>query len=174
MNLSKIREKYKLTQQCILWVKRYWVYASCPDQDFINSFFRGGIRILEKRFNNCSAHHHYDFNYDINSPDIANSILHAIVGSKPWVSLRGSAMDRLYWKAFSKTPWGKIPPEELIDLIIDVVQKSPLTHRRRSQCYRKVFGGLYDDVICNKVVVVLGFMLKNLYHRIKRAFAGSK
>jgi lipopolysaccharide biosynthesis glycosyltransferase len=174
MNLSKIREKYQLIQQYALWMKRYRGYARMLDQDFINSCFQNDIKILEKRFNNCSAHHHSDSNYDLNSPDIAHSILHAIVGSKPWVSLRGSAMDRLYWKSFLRTPWGRLSADELVDMMIDIVQKSPLTHRQTPQCYRKIFGGLYDDVVCNKIVAVIGFLLKDLNIRMRRSFAGTK
>jgi lipopolysaccharide biosynthesis glycosyltransferase len=168
MNLSRIREKYRLIQQYASWMKRYPHCCDALDQDFINSCFQSDIKILEGRFNNTNAHRNSSFN-DVDS--VSNSMLHAISGPKPGTGLRGSSVDRLYWKFFLKTPWGRLPPEELMDLMIDMVQKSPATHRRTAQCYANAFHRLRKDVLCENIFLILRLLAKDLYYRIKRAFA---
>jgi lipopolysaccharide biosynthesis glycosyltransferase len=157
MNLSRIREKFRLSQQGASWYKRYGHCSSLVDQDLINSCFFGDIKIIDSRFNNCHAH----------DGDISNSILHAITAPKPWDGPKGSALDRLYWKTYLKTPWGRLAPDEVVDLMLDVVKKSPVTHRRTWQCYRAIFLRLWKDVFLNDVVVIAWLAVKGLYYRMK-------
>jgi lipopolysaccharide biosynthesis glycosyltransferase len=156
MNLSRIRDKYDLIPQSIAWFNRCGHCVENVDQDFINSCFRGDIKIIDCKFNNCHLH----------DGDISGSILHAIGAPKPWNGPKCTALDRLYWRTFLKTPWGKLAPEEIVDMMLDVVKDSPLTHSHASQCYRKVFSRLYSDVIRGEILKMLIILCKELRHRI--------
>jgi lipopolysaccharide biosynthesis glycosyltransferase len=156
MNLSRIREKYELIRQGINWFKRYGHIAETVDQDMINSCFRGDIKIIESRFNNCHDH----------DGDISDSILHAICSPKPWDGPKFTALDRMYWKTFLKTPWGRLAPDEVLDLMFDVMKDSPFTHRHTGQCYRKVFSRFYKDVIRNEIAKMILIMCKELRYRL--------
>ncbi|MDR1649041.1 MAG: glycosyltransferase family 8 protein [Synergistaceae bacterium] len=157
MNLPRIREKFQLSRQGASWYKRYAHCSSLVDQDLINSYFCGDIKIIDSRFNNCYAQ----------DGDISNAILHAIGAAKPWNGLKGSALDRLYWKTYLKTPWGRLAPDEIADLLIDVIRDSPYTHRHTVLCYRKIFSRVWKDFICNGIVKIVLLFLKDLYHRAK-------
>ncbi|MDR3230513.1 MAG: hypothetical protein LBT65_03665 [Synergistaceae bacterium] len=156
MNLSRIREKFNLVQQSDRWFKRYRHCSELPDQDLINSCFRGDIKIIESRFNNCHVH----------NGDISNSILHATGTPKPWNGFRDTALERLYWKTCLKTPWGRLTPDEVVDLMLDVAKDSPFTHRHTFQCYKKIFSRLRKDVLLSNPVVTLWFLLKFFYHEV--------
>ena len=169
MDIPRMRKKLDIRQVC-RWFKRYRYCASFPDQDMINSCFRGEIKILEDRFNNRDATKNATFCDDVNAPGVAGSILHATM-AKPWATPKGSAVDRLYWRAFLKTPWGKLSHEELVDLIIDIFQKSPLTHRRTSQCYGKFFHRLKKDICANDILRTAALFLKALFHETKYLLA---
>ncbi|MDR2527566.1 MAG: hypothetical protein LBD04_00910 [Synergistaceae bacterium] len=168
MDLERIRKRCRLIQQSAAWVRRYRHCADMPDQDLINSCFRGDIKILESRFNNGYAHLNSKFRNDLHDATIANSILHGMLTPKPWETLRGSVVDRLYWRAFLKTPWGRLSPEELVDLMIDVSEKSPLTHRRSRQCYQTVLFRLKRDIFLWDGFVIAWLFAKNLYHGLYR------
>jgi lipopolysaccharide biosynthesis glycosyltransferase len=150
MDLSRIREKYKLIQQSVLWLKRYKHCADALDQDLINSCFQGDIKIVDSRFNNCHLH----------DGDISDSILHAIGAPKPWDGPKGVALDRLYWKTYLKTPWGRLEPDAITDLMLDVIRNSPFTHRKSSQCYKKIGLRLRKDLLLEGRFVFLWLLLK--------------
>ena len=168
MNIPRMKEKLDVRQVC-RWFARYRYCMKFPDQDLINSCFRGEIKFLEGRFNNRYANLNATFCDDIHASGVADSILHATV-TKPWESPKGSAVDRLYWRAFHKTPWGKLPREELFDLIFDLFQKSPFMHRRSSQCYRKVFHRLRKDIFQEDFFKTAALLLKILSHEAKYLF----
>jgi lipopolysaccharide biosynthesis glycosyltransferase len=157
MNLSRIRKKFRLSVQGVSWYKRYAHCSSLADQDLINSYFCGDIKIIDSRFNNCHAH----------EGDISDSILHAICAPKPWNGSKGSALDRLYWKTYLKTPWGCLSPDEIVDILIDVTRNSPYMHRHTSQCYKKILSRLLKDFIYKDIVKIVWFFLKDLYYRMK-------
>ncbi|GHS89098.1 hypothetical protein AGMMS49957_11720 [Synergistales bacterium] len=159
MNLSQIREKYNLLQQSAQWYKYCRSYSHLVDQNFLNSCFRGDIKIIDARFNNGNAR-------DNNS---ANSILHSMGIAKPWNGLTGSVIDRLYWKTWTKTPWGRLEPDKAIDMVINVVENSPYTHRHTSQCYKKIFYRLLKDAVCNDVVMIVWLCAKYLICKISNA-----
>ena len=158
MNLPRIRHKFDLIQQSHLWFKRNKHLASFPDQDLINSCFRGDIKFIEEKFNFCGHAHDADIN--------AAYIFHAM-GPKPWAELRHSVKNRLYWRAFFKTAWGRLKPEEIVDLLIDIAEKSPHTHKRTTQCYRTVFYRLLRGVFYNRFIRNIIFSVKFLYHEMK-------
>ncbi|MDR1377453.1 MAG: glycosyltransferase family 8 protein [Synergistaceae bacterium] len=174
INLYRIRKKYNLTQEIVPWFSRHKRYIDTVDQDLINSYFRGDIKIIDGRFNNGHVFINANFCDDLNDPRIANSILHAILSPKPWEALKGFAMDRLYWRTFLKTPWGRLEPEKIVDLMIDVAEKSPLTHRRTYQCYKRIFFRWRKDIFLNDIVVIVWFMMQELYDKIKSSLIQRK
>ncbi|GHV47686.1 hypothetical protein FACS1894204_11350 [Synergistales bacterium] len=164
MNLSRIREKHDLIQESIEWYKQYQHYAKHVDQNFINSRFCGDIKIIDGKFNNCHAH----------KGEVSDSILHAILAtSKPWNEIRGSALDRLYWKAFLKSPFGRLESNEIADTMIDLIERSSLNHRHTSQCYGKIFSRFWKDIFCNDITMILWLCAKCAYYRII-AYSASK
>ncbi|GHV55424.1 hypothetical protein FACS1894216_17720 [Synergistales bacterium] len=160
MNVPKIREKCNLVQESVWWFKRYRHLSYTPDQDFINSCFQGDIKIIEDKFNNCHPH----------SSEIYNSILHMPGITKPWNALEGSDAERLYWKTWIKTPWGCLSPDDILDIVIDVVKNSPVTHRHTSQCYGKIFSRIWKDIFCNDAVSILGLLRREMWYRVKTFF----
>ena len=169
MNLSRIRKKFDV-RQGVEWLTRYWVYVRQPGQDWMNSCFRGDIKLIEDRFNNRST----GFCDDIHAENVANSILHA-TPAKPWAELKGSTVDRLYWRAFLKTPWGRLQSGEIIDLMIDIVEKSPFTHHRTAQCYGKIFHRLWMDIfLYNDVFQSAVLFFKALFYEAKYLFTQRK
>ena len=172
MNIPRMKKKLD-PRQVSRWFRRYAYCMKYPDMDLINSCFRGEIKILEDRFNN----HHEDrieaLRGDINAPGAANSILHA-THAKPWTEPRGSVIDRLYWRAFLKTPWGRLTNEELADILIGVFQKSPATHRRTGQCYGKIFRRIKNDIFRNDKFITAALILKALFHETKYFFTREK
>ena len=168
MNIPRMKEKFDL-RRALQWYRRNHHYMSFKVQDLINSYFCGDIKILEGRFNNRDANLDATFCDNIHAPSVENSILHATI-TKPWAEPKGSVVDRLYWRAFLKTPWGRLPPEELMDLMIEIFQKSPLTHRRTSQCYRKIFHRLRKDICANDIFRTAALFLKALFHETKYLF----
>jgi len=162
MDIPRMKEKLDISR-VLQWFTRYRYCMKYQDQDLINSCFRGEIKILEGRFNNHYANRNEGFRDDINSPDVVDSILHASI-TKPWAAPKGSAVDRLYWRAFLKTPWGGLPAEELFDMIIDIFQKSPFNHRRTSQCYGKIASRLLDEFRGNYFFTMTGLFVKYLYY----------
>jgi lipopolysaccharide biosynthesis glycosyltransferase len=166
MDLSRIREKCRLLQQSVLWIQRYKHCADALDQDLINSCFQGDIKIIDSKFNNCHAHRH------VHDGDISNCILHAIGAPKPWDGPKGLALDRLYWKTYLKTPWGRLTPGETVDLLLDVIQNSPLTHRKTSQCYKKIGHRLRKDVLLEGYFSFLWLLLKNFCFRVSSYVRG--
>ena len=157
MNLSRMRHKLNLIQESRLWYKRYGHLTGGVDQDLINSFFRGDIKPIDSRFN-CRKR----------EGDISESILHMFCAPKPWIDLDGSAVQRIYWKACLKTPWGRLSSEEVVDVMLDIVKSSSLTHRHTAQCYRRIFYRFMMDIILNDVTVMLWLLGKDTYYRIKR------
>jgi lipopolysaccharide biosynthesis glycosyltransferase len=169
MNLSRIREKVTLIRQSVPWFKRYRHCSDSSDQDLLNSCFRGDIKIIEGKFNNRSTHSNSPLCGDRHGDD-THSILHATCSPKPWEALRSSTADRLYWKAFLKTPWGRLSPEEIVTLMLDVSEKSTITHRRTSQCYGRIFLRLKKDILWNDVTRVIWLWSKELHYRAKSLF----
>jgi lipopolysaccharide biosynthesis glycosyltransferase len=157
MDLSRIRKKYELIPQSVSWLERHKHYSNLVDQHLINSCFRGDIKIIDSRFNNCHAH-----------DDGSNSILHAISVPKPWNGPKGTTLDRLYWKTYFKTPWGRLTPDETADLMLDVIRNSPLTHQKASQCYKKIGFRLRRDLLGREYFVLLWSLLKNGCFRAAR------
>jgi len=162
MSLPQIKEKLTI-QKSASWYKRYRHCVKYPDQDLINSCFRGDIKIIDGRFNNR------DLVKTFYCGAIASCIVH-VTPTKPWKDLKGSIADRLYWKTFLKTPWGRLAPEGIVDLLFDVVEKSPLTHRKSVQCYRTILYRLRKDVIRNDVVVILWLLATELSSKAKFFF----
>jgi lipopolysaccharide biosynthesis glycosyltransferase len=156
MDLSRIREKYRLVQYSVPWVKRYGLCSDSLDQDLINACFQDDIKLIDNRFNNCHDH----------DGDISNSILHAIGTPKPWDGPKGAALDRLYWKTYFKTPWGRLAPDEMADFMLDMIRDSPLTHRKTSQCYKKIGFRLRKDLFLGGYFAFLWLLLKIFYSRL--------
>jgi lipopolysaccharide biosynthesis glycosyltransferase len=155
MDLSRIKEKYRLIQESVSWIERYKHCSDSLDQDLINSCFQGDIKLIDNRFNNCHVH----------DGDIANSILHAISTPKPWDGPQGSALDRLYWKTYFKTPWGRLEPDAMADCMLDVIQNSPFTHRKTWQCYKKIGSRLRKDLFLEGYFALVPLLLKTFCSR---------
>ncbi|MDR3255630.1 MAG: glycosyltransferase family 8 protein [Synergistaceae bacterium] len=160
MNLSKIRVTHSLVEESSAWFKRYGHCADFPDQDLINSCFYKDIKIIDEKFNSglCWG-------------DLSGRILHAIANTKPWVGMVGTDLERLYWKTYLKTPWGR-SARDVIDLMVYAVRECQYLHRRTSQCYGKIFHRLRMDIFQNGVQKILQLLLKDLYHKMKRGMTG--
>ncbi|GHS94421.1 hypothetical protein AGMMS50276_07040 [Synergistales bacterium] len=157
MNLSRIREKHDLFRESAQWYRRCRPYSSLVDQNFLNACFREDITFLEARFNNGNA----------TGDNSDNSILHAMGVAKPWNGIVGSAIDRFYWRIYTKTPWGRLLPESLADALIDAVKVSHFTHRHTAQCYKNIFFRLKKDVLQNNLFMVVWFIWKEFCYRVK-------
>jgi lipopolysaccharide biosynthesis glycosyltransferase len=156
LNIARIRERYELIPQSIEWYARHAHITRHVDQDMINSCFRGDIKIIDSKFNNCHSH----------DGDISDNILHAVGPGKPWNGPKFNALHRLYWKTFLKTPWGRLGPEEVADLMFDVFGRSPLMHAHTRQCYRRIIFRLYKDIVRNEATSITLVLCKELKHRL--------
>jgi lipopolysaccharide biosynthesis glycosyltransferase len=157
MNLPRIRESHNLLKESVVWFKKYGYYSAMLDQDFINSSFRGDIAFIDGKFNSGRR-----------DGDVGDTIIHATGRSKPWNSLEGSAMERLYWKAYAKTAWGiHSGDEEMVDKILDAVKSSIWTHRHTTSCYRNILKRFRNDIVMNNAVRIVVLLAKCLYGRAR-------
>ena len=157
MNLPRIRDRYNLPEEGNEWLKKWAYFSSLPDQDFINARFRGDITRIDDKFNS-----------DPRSGSVADTIIHAAGRSKPWNSLEGSAIERLYWKSYLKTAWAlRAGHEKTIDLMLDAVRDSMWTHRHTISCYRNMLERFKKDIVMNDAVRMLILLAKYLYCRVR-------
>lgn len=133
MNLDLVRKHCDMVRECIHWLNRHRHTAVLPDQDFLNAFFRGRIKLIDTRFN-CNPC----------GGDISNTILHAMGPIKPWKAYQGTAIEPLYWKTLLKTPWATA--ESCIDALYDCMGRTALLHRHTVECYRQIFTRLKKDL----------------------------
>ncbi|MCL2881116.1 MAG: hypothetical protein FWF29_12805 [Treponema sp.] len=155
MNLTRIRQKFDLTKQYPPWFNQYKHLADMLDQDFINWRFLGDIKLIDNKFNNYCGRNNYP----------GGSIMHAI-NTKPWNGIDSSGLDRLYWKSYLKTPWGRVAPEEVVDKLFNFVRDSPYMHRRTSQCFKRIYIGLRSDILRNTLFKIVSLWVKNSYYRL--------
>ena len=134
MDLDRIRKAHDLLKECGHWFTRHRHTAYLNDQDFLNAFFRGRIKLANARFNRCNPYY----------GDPSNSILHA-TRAKPWAEYKGTSIEPLYWKTLLKTPWAATP-ESCIDALYSCLASAPLFHRHTSACYKKIFKRLIFDL----------------------------
>ena len=164
MDLSRIRSRGDILESCSRWFFRHRHHSSLPDQDFLNSFFRGSIKLIPNRFNEREPDHH--------GKDV---ILHAVREHKPWLGLKGSPTERLYWKTFLRTAWGEDKsPDELVDILSGIASWSPFAHRHTKQCYRQIGLRLWRDVFCNNLLSILGLLAGEAFHRSLEALRPSR
>ena len=162
MDLARIREKFDLPRKSAEWCERCGRLSVAVDQDLLNSCFRDDIKIMDARFNRNRLYE-----------ATPNSILHATDQPKPWNALRGSRVDRLYWKYFFKTPWGRLAPEEIAEMMINISERSALTHKRSGQCYRKIGRRWLNDIVLNDAVKIIILCVKFLRGKAAVFFAKS-
>lgn len=156
MDLNRIRERGDFFRTAMDWLTGHRHSATLADQDILNALFCGDIKLIENKFNNR----------DIDG-DVRDSIMHAIREPKPWTGLRGTPLEKLYWKAFLGTPWGEaMTPAETAELLLDLMGTSPQNHRRAAQCYRRIGERLWRDVLCNDVVSILGLLAREAFYRL--------
>jgi lipopolysaccharide biosynthesis glycosyltransferase len=156
MDLKRVRERYDLAGQSAGWFDKHGHLANLLDQDMINSLFRGDIKIIAGKFNRGTDH----------SNDISGAILHTAGSIKPWSAPRNKALSLLYWKTFLKTPWGRLAPDEVVDVLFGVFMDSSMMHPHTRQCYKAVFTRFCKDVILNEVVGMTLVLCKDLKHRL--------
>jgi lipopolysaccharide biosynthesis glycosyltransferase len=162
MNLSRIRERHDLPKECAMWFKRYGHCSTMLDQDFINYIFRGDITLIDRKFNSGRR-----------DGDVSGTIMHATGGSKPWNSLEGSAMERLYWKAYLKTAWARHSgQDEIVDKMLDAVKNSIWTHRHTTSCYRSILKRFRNDIVLNGAIRTVSLLAKYLRGKAKNLAAG--
>ncbi len=164
MRLDRIRAKYNMVREAVRWFSENASMSTLPDQDFLNALFRGDIKLIENRFNNR----------DIDG-DVGDSIMHAIRDPKPWKGLRGTPLEKLYWKTYLRTPWGaELTPGETAELLIDLMGASPQNHRHTSQCYRRIGERFRRDVLCNDIFSTIGLLVKEALRRLSRRLRRSE
>ncbi len=132
MNLGWMRERHDMVRECSHWFTRHKHTATLPDQDFLNAFFRGRIKLADARFNRCNPYH----------GDPSDSILHA-TNAKPWEGYQGTSIEPLYWKTLSRTPWS----DNWIDALFSSLERSPVLHLHTAACYKKIFMRLRRDIL---------------------------
>jgi len=159
MNLTRIRQKFGLTEQYPLWFNQYKHLAHTPDQDFINWRFLDDIKLIDNKFNNYCGRNVYP----------GGSIMHAIK-IKPWKGIDNSDIDRLYWTSYLKTPWGRLAPEKVVDTLLSFVRDSPYMHRKTAQCFRRIYTGLRQDILKNTLFKIIWLWGKNSYYLALRRF----
>lgn len=144
MNLGWMREHYDMVVECSHWLLQHKHTATLPDQDFLNAFFRGRIKLADARFNRCNPYH----------GDPSDSILHA-TNAKPWEGYQGTSIEPLYWKILSRTPWGGT----CIDTLFSSLRRSPALHLHTAACYKKIFTRLRRDILRSPISLKLLKML---------------
>lgn len=147
MNLDLIRQNHDLLRESINWFAQHKHTTILPDQDFLNAFFRGRIKLADSRFNR----------YAFGCVETANAILHAIGSPKPWEAYRGATIEPLYWKALLKTPWS----DSCIDSLYAGLARTPLLHHYTAECYKTIFSRLIKDMFHLPISFFLG--IKNFF-----------
>ncbi|MDR3279813.1 MAG: glycosyltransferase family 8 protein [Synergistaceae bacterium] len=159
MDLARIRGKHDLLHESAAWFERHGHNVISVDQDFINSCFYKDIKIIDEKYNSAQF-----------SGDLSGRVLHALINPKPWAGMVGTDLERIFWKTYLKTPWGRSAPD-VIDLMLDAVKTSPYMHRRTSRCYARILSRFRNDIFRSTFPRIIRLFMNDLYHRIKRGFA---
>jgi lipopolysaccharide biosynthesis glycosyltransferase len=136
MDLNRMRQKYNdLLRGVKLFYERYGALAVYIDQDFLNVTFRNDVLFIDGRFNKltmlslCEGH----------AKDIEGVIIH-FAGPKPWVFLKNSASDSLYWEMFERSEWSDQLREQLFGVLKNLCHDGECRckYHRGSECVRHV------------------------------------
>lgn len=164
MDLDRIRRHGDFFSTAMNWLAHHRHSATLADQDILNVLFCGDIKLIDNRFNNRNL-----------DGDTKGSIMHAIREPKPWTGLRGTPLEKLYWKTYLRTPWGaELTPGETAELLIDLMGASPQNHRHTSQCYRRIGERFRRDVLCNDIFSTIGLLVKEALRRLSRRLRRSE
>lgn len=111
MDAGKIRGKGNLFSMSMDWFAKHSHIATLPDQDALNSIFRGHIKIISRKYNKVS------------DDDLSDSIVHLLL-HKSWQGLAGFRSDAFYWKYYLRSAWGEnVTCDELIDIVNDAARE---------------------------------------------------
>lgn len=109
-NLNEVRKKHNLLDECMRYLLEY-NKDPFSDQSALNYIFKNDCTYLPKVYNMQPKRE--------SKKDDA-IIWHFCGANKPWET-RFSEVDKLWWKEFILTPWGKDPEKvfEMYDKVVD-------------------------------------------------------
>ena len=152
MNLQQIRQKGNLFELSMKWFSRHSHIATLPDQDALNSIFRGNIKIIDSKYNNS----HLDEN-------LSDAIVHTWP-HKSWLGLAGFRSDALYWKMYLRSAWGEnISADELIDILNNASLKN--RPKKKSLIIRS-FASAKKKILWWQPIRLMNFLCKEAMYRI--------
>lgn len=164
LDLQRIRLFGDMLKACILWFPEHSRHAHLPDQDFINSFFRGEIKHIPNKFNELNIYHSGE-----------DAVLHLAGYRKPWSDINGLPREKLYWRMYLKTAWGEDKTaEDIAEILIDIMGSSEYLHRHTKQCYRQIAGRIWRDIFSNDFFKASWLYIKEGFYKIKKSKCSKK
>jgi lipopolysaccharide biosynthesis glycosyltransferase len=136
MNLDKIRKDYDFLAEVEHFYMRFKKCITLADQDCLNGIFNNDVDIIDRKFNTMNTHEYGDNN--------RNRIWHLVM-SKPWTECATGSVDELYWHYLANTPYCN-DTDDLINIMVECLSKSPYVHRHSSDCIRRLGKQLRENV----------------------------
>ena len=156
MDIQQMRNKGNLFELSMKWFSRHSHIATLPDQDALNSIFRGHIKIIDEKYNNS----HLD-------EDLSGTIVHTWP-HKSWLGLAGFNSDALYWKMYLRSAWGeKDTADELIDILNNAARRN---RSKKRSLIRRAYGYAKRKILWWQPVRLANFLLKEGRYRITHIF----
>lgn len=114
LNLTRIREKYRLFDDCLALLQKY-PDAPCLDQDALNTVFLDDCLLLDSRYNKLAddVFVRGDAGQYTLESSWAGICWHFAGKEKPWNS-KLYPVFLLYWRSLARTPWANTP-EQLVN-----------------------------------------------------------
>jgi lipopolysaccharide biosynthesis glycosyltransferase len=136
MNLKRIRQKHEnLLGGARVFHECYGSLVMYAEQDFLNVTFKDDVLFIDGRFNRLTMLSLYEGH----AKDIEGVIIH-FAGLKPWVFLKNSASDNLYWETFARSEWNDQLREQLFGALKNLCHDGECRckYHRGSECARRV------------------------------------
>lgn len=156
MDLKKIRAERDLPGICPLWYAEHAHHSTRPDQDFLNSNFRGDVAFLPAKFN-------------VQGVETADGIILHVSGDiKPWHGLSGNSSGVTYWRMFTRSAWGEdMSADELIAELSRAAASNKNLHMHSCQCWRRLCFRIWNDVILCQPIQLLYMYIRERMHRMR-------
>ncbi len=156
MNLKLIRETCNLFEISAKWLERYADTAYCPDQDALNSLFRGKIKFIDLKFNNQNPE---------NEAETKNSIIHTpgISDLKTW-NMNGQPAQKIYWKMYARSAWGENKNiDEIINVLCEAAYKKPLPPK---PLYKKILSPWKQIIYPNDLKLIFSMIFSEFKYSL--------
>lgn len=156
MDLRQMRQKGSLSEMSAEWFSRHRHLATLPDQDALNSIFRGHIKTISGKYNFSDL-----------DEDLSGFIVHTW-RHKSWMGLAGFKSDALYWKMFLRSAWGEnVTMDELVDIFNGAALKS---RYKKITLIKRAVRYMQKKILWWSPVRLLKFLGKEAIYRVKYAF----